>query len=203
MSMRTALYAVTSLQPIRQAIASGDSKLVEALVELNNGDEDDSELDSEMLEELEEERHEFRQQAEGMILCEVPPASEPGSWCYLIQHLATYLELEMERLALDDWKHNYCWEPYRKPLSKLISPAAMSLLSHLENGRPLCGKKIADNGCSFAWLSAAETKELLQSLKAVPPKTFSNDEMQDFHLEIVESLEDAVTRNAEVFFTAT
>jgi hypothetical protein len=78
----------------------------------------------------------------------------------------------------------------------------MNLLSYFENGRALRGTKIDDDGCLFAWLSAEETKELHRNLKAVPPEKTTNDELQDFHQELIESFEDAASRGADVFFAA-
>jgi len=52
----------------------------------------------------------------------------------------------------------------------------------------------------FAWLTAAEVKSLLDELTAIDATPFS--ELDGFHEELVESFQETVERNADLFLGA-
>ena len=180
MSTRTYAVALQSIEPIRKAVGSKDRGLLDALV---GGLEDDD----------------FRSYAEGMIMG-TPPKQEPGCWNYLVVPLAEHFGLSPHRLPLDDWKHYHVWEDYRSMADPLLSEPGKQLLGFLESGRAFVGSGIDQDPCTFAWLTAAEAKSLLEELTALDPEEFG--ELDEFHEELVESLRETVNRNADLFFGA-
>jgi hypothetical protein len=174
------MVSLESLEPIKQAVGSKDSALLEALFE-SIGDDD-----------------ELRYYAEEMIMG-LPPASEPGCWNYLVQPLAQHLDLSPHQLPLDDWKHYYVWEEYRSIADPLLSAESNRLLEFMELGRPFVGSSIDHDGCMFAWLTAAETLSLWGEL---PSDAGEFSDLEDFHEDFVEALKETVVRNADLFLGA-
>jgi hypothetical protein len=198
MSTRMHFGSVSSIDPIRDAVASGDRKLADAVIALyekemrnESGDED---------EEGDEEDDEFRGWVEDMILCRTPPKKEPGCWNYVIQYLARHLKLKLnERLpANDGWKHYHAWEPYRARVAGRITPQSKQSLKYLDEGRPLKGTKIDHDGCTFAWLTPDEVRELHQSLSPIAPDAVGNesDGLAEFHEVFVDTLKAIARRKA-------
>ncbi|WP_145358143.1 hypothetical protein [Alienimonas californiensis] len=158
MSIRTSLALVDSLAPVRAAVACGDRALCEAVVarharEFRGGDEDE----------------EFREWAEGMLLCDSPPDAEPGAWNYVIEVLAVHFGLgwDDDTDFNEGWKHNHVWADYRSVLESHIPEAADRLLARLEEGRPLRGRQIEHDGCLFSFLTPEEAAELHAAFAAV------------------------------------
>ena len=181
MSTRTYMIALQSLDPIKNAIGSQDEALLDALLAAVGDDAD------------------FQEYARGMIM-NSRPASEPGCWNYLVEPLAKHFGLSANRLPLDDWKHYYVWEDYRSIAGPLISPTAQTLLQLLESGRPFHGSAIDHDGCMFAWLTPDEASTLLNELSAIDADKFGD--LDEFHEELIESLQQTVKKGHALFLGA-
>ena len=201
MSTRTHFVAIASIDPIRDAVASGDGALAEAIMTryVNGlraeygGDED-----------VEEEADEFREYVTSMIMCRSAPRTEPGCWNYVIKLLAEHFNLSPDRdLPFNEgWKHYHVWKPYRGMVARHVTPASNKSLEYLENGRPLKGAEIDHDGCVFAWLAPDEVRELHQSLSKLEPAVITDEDLADFHDGLVESLKIIGDRNAVLFMAA-
>lgn len=198
MSMRTSFVSMISIDLIRDAIGCGNQSIVEALIKRRNdalrkrhGDDVD-------------EDPEFRHFIESMLLCSPPPAAEPGCWNYVVTLLAEHLGLAPDNnLPFNEgFKHLYTWGPYREELAGQIPEETDRLLEYIEDGRPLKGKQIDHDGCSFAWLTPAETSELYAALSAVDADEFADEDLEDVHELIVESLEIVCGEGAALFVAA-
>lgn len=206
MSTRTRLVSVASIEPIRDAVASGDKALVEAIIARHasdlreeSGDEDDLE------DEAGEEDEEFREYVESMIACRKPPRAEPGCWNYVIEPLAAQLKLSPDDdlpFNEEDWKHYGVWEEYRDAVSGHVTAESARSLKHLEEGRPLRGSRIDHDGCAFAWLAPEEVKEMHRSLSGLDPDLFEDGDLGDFHEGLVSSLKRISDRGAALFLAA-
>src|SRR5262245_19366004 len=100
MSTRMHFVSITSIAPIRDAIASNDAELVEAVVSREESkvrEYYDNDIDDD---DLEEELESIREGAESMIMCDAPPTAEPGCWNYVIENLADHFNLHPQRLPL-------------------------------------------------------------------------------------------------------
>lgn len=197
MSTRDYFLSITEVGPIRDAVASGNQALVEAVVSLRM-----KALREEFGED--EDDPEFREYAESMIACKSPPKAEPGCWNYVVEHLAKHLRLEPNAdLPFNEgWKHYYSWKPYRKLVKKHVTPQAMTSLRYLEDGRPLRGTSIDHDGCVFAWLSADEVRELNDSLSRLDATVISDVGLIDFHETLVESLQMISAESKSLFMGA-
>ncbi|GAA4431229.1 hypothetical protein [Bremerella cremea] len=207
MSTRTFVLSVPSLDPIREAIASGDQQLVDALVEVTRlelEEEYGEEPDEDEQEEIDEQLEEARESLQEMILCETPPDKEPGEWNYLVTAMIDHLKLEKfwKYPINEDWKHYYIWDPYRAEVEEQIADDAQKLLQYLDEGRPLRGKAIEHDGCVFAWLSLAEVETLLAALEPVDPSKFSDEFFPDFHEQLLGTLRGISKRKHELFLKA-
>lgn len=181
MSSRTYMFAVQSLDPIKNAIGSKDRALLEALLEALGDNEA------------------FQSYANDMIM-KSSPQKEPGCWSYLVEPLAKHYQLALERLPLDDWKHYSVWEEYRSIADPVVSAEARRLLQLLESGRAFNARGIDHDGCMFAWLTATEVKTLHAELAAINASDYG--ELDEFHEELVESLEQASNADKAVFLGA-
>jgi hypothetical protein len=83
-----------------------------------------------------------------------------------------------------------------------ITPQSLGNLEHLEMGRPLKGEKIDYDGCVFGWLTADENNELYDSLSKVDRSTLKDENLQQFHDELVTCLKTASERKALLFMAA-
>lgn len=207
MSTRSFILSVPSLDPIRDAIASQDASLVEALVKINRRELDEEygkNPDEDELEEIEEQLEEFREDASSMIMCETPPEKEPGAWNYLVTAMIEHFQLkEFWKYPVNqDWKHYYIWEPYRGEIYEQISPEANKLLMHLEKGRPFKGTGIDYDGCVFGWLTLEEVQTLHAALEPLDQTQFSEEYFQDFHQQLVETLAGVARRKHDLFLKA-
>ena len=198
MSTRDYFCSFTSIDPIRDAVGSGDDALVEAVVSLRTkalkdefGDGFDEDADD----------PEFRDYVESMIKCKSPPKKEPGCWNYVVEHLAKHLGLEpnLDLPFNEGWKHYDSWGPYRKLVKKHVTTESMKSLRHLQDGRPLRGKKIGHDGCLFAWLSADEVRELHDSLSQLDDTVITDADLADFHDTLVDSLQ-MISAESKVLF---
>ena len=175
------MLSIESIEPIKKAVGSQNQELLDALFQAFGEDAD------------------RRSYAENMIMSS-PPTKEPGCWNYLVEPLAEHFGLSPQRLPLDDWKHYYVWEDYRSIADPLLSKQSKTLMEFMESGRPFIGSSIDHDGCMFAWLTAAEAKSLLNELRSLDSQVFG--ELDEFHEELIESLEQAVARNADLFLGA-
>ncbi|QDU10389.1 hypothetical protein [Gimesia aquarii] len=184
MSMRDHFFSVTSIEPIRTCIASGDRAVVEGVIKSYlRGDLD--------YEDEDEDDPEFREAVEEMITCVSPPKKEPGCWIHVLEHLAQYLELspDFDLPFNEGWKHSHVWPPYRKLVKRHISRQSRKSLGYLDDGRPFRGRGIDYDGCVFSWLSADEVKELSNSLSNVDASVITDPDLIDFHETLTESLQ--------------
>jgi hypothetical protein len=207
MSTRMIFGSINSLDPIRDAVASGDKKLAEAVIALYEKEMRDEYGDDEEEDEEEEEDDEFHEYVESMILCRKPPKAEPGCWNYVMPLLAEHFKLKLnDNLpANDGWKQYYTWEPYRRLVADKLTPQSKQSLKYLEDGRPLKGTKIDHDGCMFAWLTPEEVKELHQSLSQVdlgPADEDDDDGMAEFHEVLVDTLKTVARRKAVLLLRA-
>jgi hypothetical protein len=201
MSTRTYFVSIRSIDPIRQAVASNDASLVEAVMtRYANEQRDESgelEIDDQVLDE-------FRDEVEGMILCPSPPEEEPGTWNSVIELLAQHFQLDPDdNLPFNEgWKHYFVWERYRAMLDGHIAPECDKSLEHLQVGRPLRGSHIDHDGCLFSWLTHDEVEKLYESLSKLDQSLTDVDEFQEFHDVLVQSLKIIKDRGAVLFMGA-
>ena len=199
MSTRDYFCSIASIDPIRDAVASGDDALVEAVISLRT---------QARMEEFGEESQEdaacFRNIAESMIKCDSPPALEPGCWNYVFEYIARHqMRRPDKNLPFNEgWKHYECWKPYRKLVASHVPPQSMTILEHLEHGRPLCGRKVDHDGCVFAWLTPDEVKELTESLACLPDSVIADPDLADFHSALVESLRLITSESSTLLLSA-
>ena len=199
MSTRTHMVSIKSLDPIRDAIGSGDASLAEALMQRYSSDMREY-YDGEEPEE--EELEEFKQYVDSMVMCSQPPDKEPGCWNYIIELLAAHHELDPVRLPLEDWKHVYVWEDYRSVVEPLITPESKQSLQFLDAGRPLKGSGIDYDGCVFGWLTLDEATELHETLTKIDAKALEQRGLDEFHEELLDSLGQTKDKGAVLFMAA-
>ncbi len=202
MSTRAHLVSITSIDPIRDAVASNDVSLVESVLAIY-----EKELRSEGYDEetVDYELEEYRENLESMILCRSPLKSEPGCWNYLIKLLAKHFKLKTsEKLPFNnhDWKHYHVWESYRPLVANHITPQSKKSLKHLEDGRPLKGSRIDHDGCAFGWLALDEVKELYHSLSQLDKALITDRDLLKFHDGLIKSLKIISDRNDALFMAA-
>ena len=206
MSTRTYFLSITSLDPIRDAVASKDDSLVEAVMtryereQRAEVDEDEGVEEDDLQEELEE----FRGYVESMILCPSPPRKEPGCWNYVIERLAEHFKLKPNhKLPFNEgWKHYHVWEMYRALVAGHLTPQSRKSLKFMEDGRPLKGARIEHDGCVFGWLTPEEVKELHQSLLQVDRALITDPDLLEFHDQLVKSLKMVSKRKSVLFMKA-
>jgi len=116
--------------------------------------------------------------------------------------LGEHLKINWVKLPIEDWKHYKVWNIYGIILADSISARSLKLLRYMEMGRPLAGKRVVDDGCVYGWLKPTETKSLKKSLSAVDPSIFPDDDLRQFHGEILTSLRMAIESNATLVILA-
>jgi hypothetical protein len=203
MSTRTHFVSITSIDPIREAVASNDSALVDAVMtrytnQLRKEYRDDEEIDNAELDE-------FREYVESMMLCPSPPKKEPGCWNYVIELLVKHFKLKPDdKLPFndDDWKHYQVWGDYRALVAAHITPESDKSLKYLEDGRPLKGSRIDHDGCVFGWLTPDEVEGLYRSLSQLDNVVITDEDLLDFHEGLVKSLKIISDRNSVLFMAA-
>ena len=201
MSTRMHFVSLSSLDPVRDAIASNDDELVEAAVRreealLREDYDDDEEFeDDELLDD-------FREYAESMIMCDSPPDEEPRTGTMSLNGWPSICRWHRKGWRMEDWKQAYTWEPYRASVAAHITPQSRRSLEFLDEGRPLKGSRIDYDGCVFSWLSADEVKELHQSLSKLDKSLIRDADSQQFHEELVDCLKSTSERNAVLFMAA-
>ncbi|HUG69506.1 MAG TPA: hypothetical protein VMM76_17275 [Pirellulaceae bacterium] len=201
MSTRDYFFSITSIEPIRAVVGSRDETLVNALIETYASQYDPATLEDEDVQDDIEER---RSWADSMINCERVPKKEPGCWNYFVEDIARHLGLEPDsNLPFNEgWKHNCSWQPYRNIVKRHVTRQSGRSLAHLEDGRPLRGKRIDYDGCLFGWLTADEVKELHQSLSQLHDALIANTDFVDFHETLVESLKIVSSDSRDLFMGA-
>lgn len=193
MSMRDHLIAIPSIDTLRSLIASGNSALMEQLTTDYIGElkeeYGDEELGEDEQEEFDEMLDEFKGDVASMIMCETPPDLEPGAWNFMFQKVIRQLvpEADEDLPVNEGYKHFYVWEPYLEEASGNLSPESISLLRHLDEGRPLRGTSIDPDGTQFSWLTSSEVECLHNDISAVDTGQLRPD-LQEFHSELLESL---------------
>jgi hypothetical protein len=199
MSTRTYFLSITSIDPIRDAVASNDDSLVEAVMtryqrQRGAEEDEDEEIDED---DSDEDLEEFREYVESMILCPSPPRKEPGCWNYVIELLAEHFKLKPNhKLPFNEgWKHYHVWEMYRPLVTGHVTPQSRKSLKFMEDGRPLKGARIEHDGCAFGWLTLEEVKELHQSLSQVDRALITDRDLLEFHDVLVKSLKMVSKRN--------
>lgn len=185
MSTRSYALSVKSLAPIRDAVASQNQALFDAVVAQYQPDDEDR-----------------REYAKSMILIDTPPAKEPGCWNYVVEPLARLLGLQPSYLAIEDWKHYAAWEDYVAAAAPHLSAQAVALLEHIKSGRPFRGTAIKNDGCLFGWLSKLECITLLDALHDLDAEVFAQIDLDELHEQLVESLQSVVDNEAEMFIGA-
>ncbi len=194
-STRDFMLAVKSIAAIRDVIGSNDQTLFEDLFKF---------AEKELREEFdafdrtdEDDLNDFRQQLEGakaelgrMLLTNPPPEKEPGLWITFIERIIKKKGLAVKvNLDFDQgYKHSYVWGPYRKLVQSRLSPAAVEALEHLDNGRPLRGKRVVNDGCLFSWLTLSEITALHDSLSQITATDVGDPELEEFHQDLVDAL---------------
>ncbi len=191
MSMRDHFYSVTSIEPIRACIASGN---MDAVIEIVRQYRQDSDLDI-------DDELEFRHNVESMLMCDRPPRKEPGCWYHLLPYLATHFELSPANdLPINEgWKHSHVWPPYRKLVRRHVSRVSRKLLAHLDVGRALQGKGIQYDGSVFSWLAENEVRDVHESLLQLDSTVITIPELNDFHQDLVESLGIIASQSRDLF----
>ena len=64
------------------------------------------------------------------------------------------------------------------------------------------GRSVEHDGCLFAWLNNQEVQELLTELSKVDGATLENFDLDELHDELIESLQEVVERDAQMFIGA-
>lgn len=189
------MIAVTSIEQLRNVVGSKDQALFDLLLKLNTDELENAygprnQLDEEVLEEFEEELNETVSNLKLMLLSSKPPTAEPGAWIYLIKQIieAKQLAVKLVFSFNKGYKHLYAWEPYREAFATRLSKSAVEALQHLENGRPLRGKRLEYDGCIFAWLTQSEIAALHESLSKFSAAEVGNCDLEEFHEDVVEAL---------------
>jgi hypothetical protein len=185
MSVRPNLYAITDIEPIRQALGSRDVSLVDRIKEAYiRVEEERYHADDELVEEAlaqdefadefepwevdKEELREIRKLAKAFVNGKFTRNQEPGIWREVIVYLAHALGLMPSSEPLfGEWKTS-AWRLYLDRISERLPDGPRQSLKHLVNGRSLTGRQIEEDGCSYAWLTASEISDLLGSLREIP-----------------------------------
>ncbi|MFO1040374.1 MAG: hypothetical protein U0941_01225 [Planctomycetaceae bacterium] len=197
---------MTSVDRLRDVVGSNDKVLAKTLkdkyrklVEHEWGDLDD--LDEDDQEEVQEGLKEFSNDVNRLIKGSSAKGLEPGAWVFVFKLIIDELNLKTSgNLPINKgYKHHYAWKPYRELIAASVAPSAVENLKHIENGRPMKGKGLQDDGSSFAWLTAEEVAELHKSLTAVG---VTDSELRQFHEDLVQSLAILKDNNAALFVIA-
>lgn len=201
MSIRTYLFSIASMEPIRAAVGSNDRSLVEALVARRRNKLRERYSEAEI--EADAPYDSFPQLAAEMIACESPPKEEPGAWYRVIEQLAAHLGLAPDaHLPFNEgWGHYDTWRTYRAAVAGHVTQESERSLELLQNGRPLRGSSVEHDGCVFSWLTPDEVKELHRSLSPLDAGLFTDDDT-DIHEDFVTSLQMIRDRGAWLFLAA-
>src|SRR4051812_47569999 len=120
MSMRDLIFSITSIEPIRNAVASGDDALMRTLVAEGAAQYTEDDLRDEV---VQQDIDEHRSNTESFLTCASPPKKEPGGWSVLLEDVARHLGLapRSDLPFNDGWKHTYCWRAYRKAVDRHVT----------------------------------------------------------------------------------
>jgi hypothetical protein len=97
-----------------------------------------------------------------------------------------------------DWKHAWVWDEYIDHESELAGKPAVKLLSYLANGRPLKGRSVDYDGCTFAWLIQAEMQLLHDALDRIEVA----EDLADFHNQLVDTFPLCCKKKCDIFMGA-
>jgi hypothetical protein len=202
MSTRTFVVPISSVEPLRAVIGSKDAKLEKALIDDINkhakkayGTIDPEEMDDWDRDEYEESLESIQK------LFARKAAVEPGSWVYALCNIAERLKLVVKLkhpFVNHDWKHAWVWDEYIEHVEELAGKQAIKLLRFLANGRPLKGRSVDYDGCTFAWLTQAEMQLLHQSLDRIEVA----DDLSDFHDQLVGTFAACCKKGCDLFVGA-
>lgn len=157
MSMRPQVYPIKSLDPIRRALGSGDTSLMDPLMAAFKQDRGDS---PEALED-------FRERVESFLGGELRDGKERGEWQYTIYFVARALGLLQRDLPIsDDWVWA-AWVDYYGEVEDRLPADALQLLQWLLLGRGLKQDSVENLGAYYAWLGPEEVERLLAALDEV------------------------------------
>lgn len=207
MSVRPNIYPITAIEPIRQALGSRDSTLVnrirEAYIRIEEERYQEDEIDEDALDEDEfadeqqpweideEELRDLTKLANAFVNGKFRRNREPGEWREVITYLAHALGLTASNdPVFSEWKTG-AWSEYLGRVSERLPEGPRMSLKHLVEGRSLTGRAIEQDGCSYAWLTSGEVSELRAALGELPESLLepsSNDWLPDFHRELLACL---------------
>jgi hypothetical protein len=157
MSMRPRIYAVKSLEPIRRAMGSRDTSLMEPLIASFTQVRHDS---PDAIEG-------FRERVQSFLGGELREGREQGEWEYPIYFAAHALGLLRSDLPIgDDWAWS-AWAEYFDEVEDRLPADARELLRWLVFGRGLKIEGVDCPGAYYAWLGPEEVGRLLTALDAL------------------------------------
>ena len=206
----TKIYAISSIEPIQDAVASSNDDLIDALMKQFLKDCDEPPEEDEF---LKEELGYLIDEINSMIRCESPPDMESGGWWQPILLLADYYNLRLdngeELLPINQgYKHCHVWEQYRDILSGRVSQETDEILLYIQEGRPLVGWEIDREEGIFGWLTPEEVTKLYNSLSELGKPLTTEIEDGDygnwgeFHRYLMASLKWLKDHNAFLLMTA-
>ena len=156
MSMRPMIYPVSSLEPIRKAIGSKDSSLVDRIADAY-AKLYDREPDPESLDRV-------RKAGQSLVDGKSPTENEPGTWLEAIHFAARGLGLLQSKYPVnEDWAW-MAWLEYFEQAGEQLPSDARQFLQWLVEGRPFQGPKAEADGAYYAWLESQEVERLLDAL---------------------------------------
>jgi hypothetical protein len=208
MSSRPGIYPIKEIEPIRQALGSGDETLIDRIRETylrlereryeemlrTPVDEDDEYAHETQVGEFEVDEDELEsisEVARSFVEGELVDDSEPGVWFQAIELLALHLGLRESPHGLNEGWKSFAWRAYFDRVAGWLSDGPRVLLDHLVSGRPLKAKALDPDGCMFGWLTSPEVSELLAALRELGeshPEVVSEDFFPDFHADLVKGL---------------
>jgi hypothetical protein len=176
MSMRPQIYPIKSLDPIRHALGSRDTSLLENLTasfKQLRGDRPDM-------------MPEFRKRVESFLGGELRDGKERGEWEYSLYFAAHALGLMKGHLPVtDDWAWG-AWADYFEEVETRMPADARELLRWLVYGRGIRTDGVDCPGAYYAWLAPDEVDRLLAALRALETADPDVAEIVDgFHAELM------------------
>ena len=187
MSSRVEVVCVSDLSPLRDAIGSQNTELVNQLIEKDP------------------ENNDFRDYVGSMFYCDTPPTEEPGTWCFVVSELIDILHLKSSEAGLsEDWKHFLIWDDYIQKVSPLVEVEALPCLKMLRDGRPLRGAVVdSSEGVLFSWITSTEIPELYASLNEIDVESFEDCwGLSEFHEDLLTVLHDIQAVKGNLVLTA-
>lgn len=202
MSTRTYLFSVTSMEPVRTAVASKDDSLVEAIVARRRSELRERYSEEEI--DADADRDDLPYLVEDLVACDSPPAEESGSRHRVIRLLAAHFSLEPDgNLPFNEgYRHYEVWKNYRRLIARHITQGSDRSLELLQDGRPLRGSHVEHDGCAFSWLTPDEVAELYMSLSQLDETLITDADYTYIHEDLVATLKTIRDRGAWLFLAA-